>query len=60
MIWVSAQHETDEPVASWSLDYKINVLASRIDDWHLQVADRCINGWEVDGTPCINTVLERI
>jgi hypothetical protein len=41
----------------WSLELKIDVFLARIDGWHLEVADRCINGWEnPDGQPCINAI----
>ncbi|HML21758.1 MAG TPA: hypothetical protein PKD09_08930 [Aggregatilinea sp.] len=39
---------------SWPLDFKIDVFLARVDGWHLQIADRCINGWQDnEGRQCI-------
>jgi hypothetical protein len=47
------------PQDQWPLDLKIDVFLARIDGWHLEVADRCINGWEdVEGKESINSLLE--
>lgn len=45
------------PMREWTTDYKIEIFLARIDGWHLEVADRCINGWKnPDGAECINAV----
>ena len=33
----------------------IDLFYARTDGWQLEVADRCINGWEHNGNPCITT-----
>jgi hypothetical protein len=38
-----------------NLDEVIAVFQARIDGWYLEVADRCINGWQENGQQCINT-----
>lgn len=58
MYWVSPQHITNAPVDKWPLELKIEVFAASIDGWHLQVADRCINGWQVNGQECINSIID--
>src|SRR5690606_901127 len=35
------------------LEDKIDLFVARVDGWHLEVADRVINGWEVEKAPCI-------
>jgi hypothetical protein len=39
-----------------NLDGVIDVFQARIDGWYLEIADRCINGWQENGVPCINTI----
>lgn len=42
------------PQAEWSVDKKIDIFLDRVDGWHLEVADRMINGWhDAAGKPCI-------
>lgn len=57
-MFVSARHIKSDAPSQWPLEEKIDIFASRILDWHLNVADRCINGWEIDGKQCISTVID--
>lgn len=42
------------PIEPWPIEFKIEIFEARIDGWHLEIADRCINGWKLDGRDCIN------
>mgnify|MGYP001236458204 CR=1 FL=1 len=53
---VSPRHIASGHLDEWSLDDKIEVFIARVDGWHLEVADRCINGWQVDGQECIDAI----
>ncbi|MBN1202942.1 MAG: hypothetical protein JXJ20_13920 [Anaerolineae bacterium] len=53
MTWISPIHYATGPIPD-DLDFKIDLFLARVDGWHLEIADRCINGWQVDGTECIN------
>jgi len=54
-IAISPRHAIFEPIPSsdLSLEDKIDLFVARVDGWHLEVADRVINGWEVEKAPCI-------
>ena len=45
--WVSPRKAVDVSFdySQWSLEDKIEVFYDRIDGWHLEIADRCVNGW---------------
>ncbi|HEX3052105.1 MAG TPA: hypothetical protein VHP83_15710 [Aggregatilineaceae bacterium] len=54
---ISPKHVVDggfPPAEEWPLEFKIDIFIARVDGWHLEVADRCINGWQnPEGQQCI-------
>jgi len=54
-LYISPNHVVLGP-QSFDLDDLIEIFLARIDGWHLEVADRCINGWAIDGKQAITTV----
>ena len=53
-MWVSPRHIRDKPPET--VDEKIEIFIAQVDGWHLEVADRCINGWQVNGQECISAI----
>lgn len=54
-MYISPYHNVPAP-QNFGLVDQIEIFAARIDGWHLEVADRCINGWKnPDGIDCIQT-----
>jgi hypothetical protein len=44
------------PIEEWDTELLVDIFHARVDGWHLEVADRCINGWKDEyGIPSINT-----
>lgn len=58
-MFISPRHHTfdlSNPLDTWEIEDKIDYFYAAIGEWHLEIANRCINGWKNrDGTDCIRT-----
>lgn len=49
-MYISPRHLSfslpDKPFEEWETEFLIELFQARTDGWHLEVADRCINGWK--------------
>lgn len=45
-----------KPLEEWETELLVELFQARTDGWHLEVADRCINGWQNEqGEQCIHS-----
>ncbi|MBN8593361.1 MAG: hypothetical protein J0M33_16510 [Anaerolineae bacterium] len=52
-MYISPRHTNEQFPNPPNLEEKVDLFYARIDGWHLEIADRCINGWDENGTPCV-------
>ncbi len=56
-MYISPRHFVSSPDGfPKTLEDQIDLIFAQIDGWHLEVADRCINGWNIKEKQSIDTV----